>query len=51
MFDDGPGTPPPIAQALEALEALPRTCKYQPATRGGAPVASTLQEAFTFRAR
>ena len=48
MLDDGPGTPPPIAQALKAFL---HTCKYQPASRGGAPVASTLQEVFTFWAR
>jgi tetratricopeptide (TPR) repeat protein len=42
------GTPAPIAQALEAFL---RTCKYQPATRGGAPVASQLDEVFTFWAR
>jgi tetratricopeptide (TPR) repeat protein len=42
------GTPLPIAQALEAFL---HTCKYQPATRGGAPVASQLEEVFTFWAR
>ena len=43
-----PGTPAPIAQALEAFL---HTCKYRPATRGGAPVASQLDEVFTFWAR
>jgi tetratricopeptide (TPR) repeat protein len=39
------GVPAKVAQALEAYV---QTCRYRPATRGGLPVASQLDEEFTF---